>query len=463
METASERYFIGYRRRGPNKRPPSESPTRDEHAIRPQQGKRSEEQSVAEDKRIDASLGNAEDKDANTSLANERDQPRNSNDEWSLLAVHRNLLIEHYDFFVASQHPAASPALQRLALSYEMPSRMWHHGIQSFIELLRPRLPHSQDHLLEFIYLASNILTSLCERAPAFDEFWRPYLDNLRRYRKEIEAKDVQDSESLEESFRSSHSSEMDDFLLLDGDWEIEGIFGYGDFAQSTRILNHNVPGDEQYAEHLPEVQDGRQHYELGNFDMRECVPYESPSGVWETRLDFPQTLYETREKTDELLHHWNPLISGRGTQSYEIDITESLSEEHETALELSSRGHLELEDFAMQGVCQPYPFFGDLQYKNDNLEELAFLQETQPWGYSGGTLSDSDSFSLGLGHIDSSAFSTTGGLFRNHGGMTEAEMHPTRMQFSDAQTLQVMEVVEDHSAQRSPMRTLAGPDNYPN
>ncbi|KAH8743989.1 hypothetical protein F5883DRAFT_386086, partial [Diaporthe sp. PMI_573] len=55
------------------------------------------------------------------------------------IALHRTLLHEHYDFFLASQHPSASPALRRLASKYAMPVRMWRHGVHSFIELLRQR------------------------------------------------------------------------------------------------------------------------------------------------------------------------------------------------------------------------------------------------------------------------------------------------------------------------------------
>jgi hypothetical protein len=76
-------------------------------------------------------------------------------DHWqALIALHRTLLHEHHDFFLASQHPSASPALRRLAAKYTMPARMWKHGIHSFLELLRRRLPDSLDYMLAFIYLS---------------------------------------------------------------------------------------------------------------------------------------------------------------------------------------------------------------------------------------------------------------------------------------------------------------------
>jgi hypothetical protein len=44
---------------------------------------------------------------------------------YGLIGVHKALLNEHHDFFLASQHPSASPALHRLASKYSMPARMW--------------------------------------------------------------------------------------------------------------------------------------------------------------------------------------------------------------------------------------------------------------------------------------------------------------------------------------------------
>jgi hypothetical protein len=76
-------------------------------------------------------------------------------DHWrAMISLHRKLLHEHHDFFLASQHPAASPALTRLAAKYNMPARMWKHGIQSFLELLRRQLPQSREFMIAFIILA---------------------------------------------------------------------------------------------------------------------------------------------------------------------------------------------------------------------------------------------------------------------------------------------------------------------
>jgi hypothetical protein len=85
-------------------------------------------------------------------------QTKLSNEWWqALIALHRTLLHEHHDFFLVSQYPSASPALQRLAAKYTMPARMWRHGIHSFLELLRHRLPESLDYMLAFIYLAYSM------------------------------------------------------------------------------------------------------------------------------------------------------------------------------------------------------------------------------------------------------------------------------------------------------------------
>jgi len=78
-------------------------------------------------------------------------QPKLNNEHWqALIALHRILLHEHHDFFLASQHPSATPAARRLAIKYAMPARLWRHDIHSFLVLLRNRLPDLLDHMLAF-------------------------------------------------------------------------------------------------------------------------------------------------------------------------------------------------------------------------------------------------------------------------------------------------------------------------
>lgn len=46
--------------------------------------------------------------------------PKLTDDQWqALIALHRTLLHEHHDFFLASQHPSAThtPAVRKLALN----------------------------------------------------------------------------------------------------------------------------------------------------------------------------------------------------------------------------------------------------------------------------------------------------------------------------------------------------------
>lgn len=113
----------------------------------------------------------------------------------ALISLHRSLLHEHHDFFLASQHPSASEALQRLASKYVMPARMWRHGIHSFLELLRHKLPHSLEHMLTFIYIAYSMMALLYETVEAFRDTWVECLGDLGRYRMAIEDDDIRDRE----------------------------------------------------------------------------------------------------------------------------------------------------------------------------------------------------------------------------------------------------------------------------
>ena len=119
-----------------------------------------------------------------------------SPEQWqALIALHKTLLHEHHDFFLASQHPSASPALSRLAAKYSMPARMWRHGIHAFLEVLRHRLPESLDHMLAFIYIAYSMMALLYETVPSFEDTWIECLGDLGRYRMAIEDDDIRDRE----------------------------------------------------------------------------------------------------------------------------------------------------------------------------------------------------------------------------------------------------------------------------
>ena len=164
----------------------------------------SHEQLVVEVKGIYAGLVMVEAKcidvdEKQSAAAQDRNSARRSHlttEQWqALIALHKTLLHEHHDFFLASQHPSASPALSRLAAKYSMPARMWRHGIHAFLEVLRHRLPESLDHMLTFIYIAYSMMALLYETVPTFEDTWIECLGDLGRYRMAIEDDDIRDRE----------------------------------------------------------------------------------------------------------------------------------------------------------------------------------------------------------------------------------------------------------------------------
>jgi len=159
----------------------------------------SQEQLEAEVRCIYAGLAMVESKciEVDNAQNSQKDSPHKLNiQQWqALISLHRTLLHEYHDFFLASQHPSSSLALQRLASKYSMPARMWRHGIHSFLELLRHRLPASLEHMLTFIYLAYSMMALLYETVPAFEDIWIECLGDLGRYRMAIEDDNLHDRE----------------------------------------------------------------------------------------------------------------------------------------------------------------------------------------------------------------------------------------------------------------------------
>ncbi|KAF2496385.1 hypothetical protein BU16DRAFT_561204 [Lophium mytilinum] len=113
--------------------------------------------------------------------------------EQALVTAHSALIVEHFEFFQISQHPAASPALRRLATKYSMPARLWKHGIHSLLEALRLRLPESLESMLRFLYFAYHMMGLFFEMFPAFETTWMESLGDLARYRMAIEEDDLRD------------------------------------------------------------------------------------------------------------------------------------------------------------------------------------------------------------------------------------------------------------------------------
>ncbi|KAL8789334.1 MAG: hypothetical protein Q9213_001257 [Squamulea squamosa] len=134
-----------------------------------------------------------------SAAALERDPTKRTDlkdEQWqALIALHKTLLHEHHDFFLASQHPSASPPLSKLASRYTMPARMWRHGIHAFLEVLRHRLPASLDHMLAFIYIAYSMVALLYETVTTFEDTWIECLGDLGRYRMAIEDSSSSDRE----------------------------------------------------------------------------------------------------------------------------------------------------------------------------------------------------------------------------------------------------------------------------
>jgi hypothetical protein len=178
---------------------PEEDPSTSEMIKEPETRPISQDQLINEVKGIYAGLVMVESKCIevdNAQSSNTDADHKLSNEQWqALIALHRTLLHEHHDFFLASQHPSASPALKRLAAKYAMPARMWRHGIHSFLELLRHKLPASLEHMLSFIYLSYSIMALLYETVPAFEDTWIECLGDLSRYRMAIEDDDIRDRE----------------------------------------------------------------------------------------------------------------------------------------------------------------------------------------------------------------------------------------------------------------------------
>ncbi|KKK22502.1 hypothetical protein ARAM_000595 [Aspergillus rambellii] len=155
-----------------------------------------EEQLINEIRGIYAGLVMVEKKCMEIDRQQSQSKAELSNQQWqALIALHRTLLQEHHDFFLASQHPSASPVLKRLSEKYAMPARMWRYGIHAFLELLRHRLPGSLEHMLTFIYLAYSMMTLLLETVPSFEETWIECLGDLSRYRMAVEETDFRERE----------------------------------------------------------------------------------------------------------------------------------------------------------------------------------------------------------------------------------------------------------------------------
>ncbi|KAL9097512.1 MAG: hypothetical protein Q9165_000408 [Trypethelium subeluteriae] len=171
----------------------------------------SHDQLAAEVKGIYAGLVMVEGKCISVDSMQMSSDQRFTSEHWqALVALHRTLLHEHHDFLLASQHPSANSALQRLAAKYSMPGRMWKHGIHSFLELMRRYLPESREYMIAFILLAYQMMALLYETVPAFVQTWIECLGDLGRYRMAVEDDDFRDRETWGGVARSWYSKAAD-------------------------------------------------------------------------------------------------------------------------------------------------------------------------------------------------------------------------------------------------------------
>ncbi|ODM18146.1 hypothetical protein SI65_06017 [Aspergillus cristatus] len=156
-----------------------------------------EEQLIIDVRGIYAGLVMAEKECIETVKQHTKSLNKLSDHQWqALIYLHQILLQEHHDFFLASQHPSASPALKQLPERYAMPARMWRYGIHSFLELLHCRLPDSREYILTFLYLAYSMMTLFLESVPAFECTWIECLGDLARYGMAVENSGLRDCET---------------------------------------------------------------------------------------------------------------------------------------------------------------------------------------------------------------------------------------------------------------------------
>ncbi|KAK3304920.1 uncharacterized protein B0T15DRAFT_559038 [Chaetomium strumarium] len=174
--------------------PPAPPPVEEDPELikQPETRPISQEQLVAEVKGIYTGLVMVENKcievDNDRSSQNDASNKLN-NDQWqALIALHRTLLHEHYNFFLASQHPSASPALRRLAAKYAMPAWMWRQTLPSSrnprssfrtpaaLLLYEARLPPTELHFVRAYGILFNRKQHE-ELEPTIDEFLK-LLDN---------------------------------------------------------------------------------------------------------------------------------------------------------------------------------------------------------------------------------------------------------------------------------------------
>jgi hypothetical protein len=91
--------------------------------------------------------------------------------EWqAIIALHRNLLHEHHDFFLASQHRSATAASNKLAVGYATSTRMHWHELYSFSDKSWYSLFTSIDHTMTSTRLSDPTITLLHESLSTYND-----------------------------------------------------------------------------------------------------------------------------------------------------------------------------------------------------------------------------------------------------------------------------------------------------
>ncbi|OAL23113.1 hypothetical protein AYO22_06606 [Fonsecaea multimorphosa] len=185
----------------------------------------SQEQLVKEVKGIYAGLVMVEKRCVEICAQQAQVSNRLTDEQWqALIALHRTLLHEHREFFLASQHPSASPALRNLALQHDLPGRLWRNGNKALLEILRHRIPDHLENMIAYIDLSFDMLTDLDAEFPELGESWADCMHDLETYRDFLKGIRVSGSND-DKGLRPSTVAQQ----RLEGYWENGNSLGSND------------------------------------------------------------------------------------------------------------------------------------------------------------------------------------------------------------------------------------------
>ncbi|KAG9010468.1 hypothetical protein FRB94_010431 [Tulasnella sp. JGI-2019a] len=121
-------------------------------------------------------------------------QPTESDEKWgNLVKEHKNLVELYHNFLSFASRPQTPASLHPLPAKYNIPGRLWNHGVQRLLSALRRASLTSVvalEQLESFIIYAYGFYCSLMEEVP-FSEFrvlWLEALGDLARYKMHVVA-----------------------------------------------------------------------------------------------------------------------------------------------------------------------------------------------------------------------------------------------------------------------------------